>query len=131
VIGKDSEMFFMWRLSHAGEETRRYASVMGAAFPPFMVRFLDKPNGQGVSMNVDETSTKLAEDQWLNFDVAYYAGTHQVWMDGKKFMEYLDTLPYPEGAIGFEEHLDQSKTTQFFLDDLVVCELTAPYEPPQ
>jgi hypothetical protein len=126
VIGKDADMFFMWRLTNPGPEAKRYAAVMSAQQRPWMVRFFG-----GNVLNTAEASVIPKEDQWYNFDVAYFNGTHQVWMDGMKFMEYKDPQPYPEGAVGFETHLDQSKRTQFFIDDLVICELTAPYEPPQ
>jgi hypothetical protein len=126
VVGKDSEMFLMWRLTNPGPEAKRYIAFMNARQRPFMVRF-----SGGTAMNTAEASVIPNEDQWYNFDVAYFDGTHQVWMDGMKIMEYKDPQPYPAGMIGFETHLDQSKTTQFFLDDLVVCELTAPYEPSQ
>jgi hypothetical protein len=131
VIGKDADMFFMWRVSHDEEgNTKRYVSVIGAKAKPWMVRFFDTPNGPN-PLNIGKASKTLKENQWYNFDVAYFDGTHQVWLDGKKFMEYKDPQPYPEGTIGFETHLDSSKTTQFFMDDLVVCELTAPYQPPE
>ena len=130
VTGKDAGMFFMWRITHETDFRKRYVVVVGAEGKPFMVRFFDTPGGT-TPMNTAESTSMLAEGQWYNFDVAYFDGTHQVWVDGKKIMEYKDPQPYPAGTIGFETHLDPSKTTQFFLDDLVVCELTAPYEPPQ
>jgi len=126
VIGKDADMFFLWRISNAEAGTKRYAVVVGAKGKPFMVRF-----SGGTAMNTASASSRLKEGQWYNFDVAYFDGTHQVWLDGKKIMEYKDPQPYPEGTIGFEEHLDQTKTTQFYMDNLVVCELTAPYKPPK
>ena len=134
VIGNDADMFFMWRISHEGvgvtRTTKRYVAVVGAKAKPWMVRFFDTPAGPN-PLNTAQASIMLTEGQWYNFDVAYFNGTHQVWMDGKMIMEYKDPQPYPEGTIGFETHLDQSKTTQFYMDNLVVCELTAPYQPPQ
>jgi hypothetical protein len=126
VMGTDSEMFFMWRLTNPGPEAKRYAAVMSASQKPWMVRF-----SGGNVLNTAEASETPKDDQWYNFDVAYFNGTHQVWMDGTKIMEYEDPQPYPAGTIGFETHLDQTKTTQFFLDDLVVCELTSTFEPPK
>ena len=130
VIGTDADMFFVWRISHEADTTKRYVVVVGARGNPFMVRFFDSSAGPN-PLNIAQSSSMLKEDQWYNFDIAYFDGTHQMWADGKKIMEYKDPQPYPEGAVGFETHLDQSKTTQFFIDDLVICELTAPYEPPQ
>lgn len=128
VIGTDADMFFMWRLSQSDTETKRYVVVVGGGVNPWMVRFLDNAGGAN-PMNIGQTPLKLKEDQWYNFDIAYFDGVHQVWVDGVKIMEYVDPQPYPEGTIGFETHLDQGEVTQFFMDDLVVCELTEPYEP--
>jgi hypothetical protein len=130
VTGNDADMFFMWRISHEADARKRYVVVVGARGKPFMVRFLDSSSGT-TPLNIAESSNMLTEGQWYNFDVAYFDGAHQVWVDGKKIMEYKDPQPYPKGTIGFETHLDQSKTTQFFIDDLVMCELTTPYEPAQ
>lgn len=130
MIGNDADMFFMWRVSHDADATKRYVIVLGAKQRPWMVRFFDTSAGPN-PLNVAETSQRLKENQWYNFDVVYFDGLHQVWTDGKLLMQYKDSQPYPAGTIGFETHLDSSKATQFFLDELVVCELTAPYAPPQ
>lgn len=130
MVGNDANMFFVWRISHEADATRRYVVVLGAQSKPWMVRFYDTSAGPN-PMNTAQASVKLAENQWYQFDVTYFGGLHQIWADGKLLMEYRDPQPYPPGAIGFETHLDSSKTTQFFLDDLVVCELNAPYTPPQ
>jgi hypothetical protein len=130
VVGADTESFFMWRVSQDAEATRRYVIVLGAKDKPWMVRFFDTAAGAN-PLNTGQASSKLAEGQWYNFDIAYFDGLHQVWVDGKKIIEYKDPQPYPPGAIGLEMHLNQSMVSQFFFDDFVVCELTAPYEPPQ
>jgi hypothetical protein len=127
-VGSDADMFFMWRLSQSDVGQKRYVAVVGGGIRPWMVRFLDNASGPN-PMNIGQTSLMLKSDQWYSVDVAYFDGIHQVWLDGNKIMEYKDPQPYPEGAIGFETHLDQGKTTQFFIDDLAICELTAPYEP--
>ncbi|MHB0940054.1 MAG: family 16 glycoside hydrolase [Armatimonadota bacterium] len=129
VTGKDGNMFFIWRISHEGDTSKWYVVVVGAQDKPWMVRFFHTPTGPN-PMNTAQSSIRLQEGQWYNFDVVYFDGTHQVWLDGKKIMEYKDPQPYPAGSVGFETHLDQSKVSQFFLDDLRICELTAPYEPP-
>lgn len=130
VTGNDTEIFFMWRMSQDAEGGRRYVVVVGAKDKPWMVRFYDTAAGAN-PMNTGQASSRLAEDQWYNFDIAYFEGIHQVWVDGKKIIEYKDPQPYPEGTIGLEAHLNQSMVSQFFFDDFVVCELAAPFEPPQ
>ncbi len=130
VTGKDADMFFIWRLSHEADNNKLYVTVVGAREKPWMVRFFNTPAGPN-PMNIAKSSITLKEGQWYNFDVAYFDGTHQVWLDGKKIMEYQDPQPYPAGMMGFQTGLDQSKISQFFVDDLRVCELTAAYEPTQ
>jgi hypothetical protein len=122
-------MFFMWRVSHPDDQTRkRYAAVMAPTGKPWMIRFFDQQSGPMV-MNTASAVSNLKQDQWYDLAIAYFDGIHQVWYDGKQQMEYKDPQPYPAGTIGFEMHLDSSKTTQFFIDDLVMCELSAPYQP--
>ena len=72
-------------------------------------------------------ASNLKQGQWYDLDIAYFNGDHQIWYNGKKQMEYKDPTPFPAGSIGFETHPDSNKTAQFFIDDLVICELTAPY----
>lgn len=128
VTGNDGDMFFAWRITHEADSNKLYVVVVGAKSKPWMVRFFNTSTGPN-AMNTAQTSIMLKEGQWYNFDVAYFGGTHQVWLDGEKIMEYVDQQPYPEGAIGFQTNLDQSSASQFFVDDLRVCELTAPYAP--
>ncbi len=128
-VGTDADMFFMWRLSQSDAGQKRYVVVVGGGVKPWMVRFLDNQSGPN-PMNIGQTSFRLIDGQWYSLDIAYFDGVHQVWVDGKKIMEYKDPQPYPEGTIGFETHLDQGKTSQFFIDDLVICELTEPFVSP-
>ena len=131
AAGNDADMFFMWRISHQEEGMRkRYAVVLTAKDKPFMVRFLDSPSSP-MSMNTATGAKGMKQDQWYDLVITYYEGLHQVWYDGILQMSYQDPQPYPEGTVGFETHLEAGRVTQFFMDDLVVCELTAPYEPPQ
>lgn len=129
VVGNDADMFFMWRMSHPGDQTKRYVAVLSAQSKPWMIRFIDQPGGT-MPLNTASAVDRMKEDQWYDVVVTYFDGVHQVWYDGKKEMEYKDSQPFPEGAMGFETHLDPAKVTQFFIDDMVVCELTAAYEPP-
>ena len=60
----------------------------------------------------------------------------QVWIDGKKLIEYQDPQPLPAGMISLEAHAPQDPNTMYYFDDLSVCELSAPfttslYKPPR
>ena len=132
VSGNDAGVFFMWRISYTGDGMRkRYVAVFGAQEKPFMIRFLDEPSGTTPTNVGSGPRDMLKQDRWYDITIAYFNGTHQVWYDGKKQIEYQDANPFPAGTIGFETHLDESKASHFFIDDLVICELTAPYEPTQ
>ncbi len=131
IIGSDANMFFMWRITHPEQGTRkRMVVVFGTDANPWMVRFLDGP-ANPMAMNTAENGAKLNSDQWYDIAITYFNGVHQVWYDGKDQLKYEDAQPYPAGTIGFETHLEAGKTTQLFFDNLAVCELTAPYQPPQ
>ncbi len=131
VLGRDTGIFFMWRISHAEGIRKRYVVVLGAEQKPFMVRFADKATGTSPTNVGSGPAEKLEQERWYDLVISYFNGTHQVWYDGKKQIEYQDPKPFPAGTIGFETHLNETKTTHFFIDDLVICELTAPYEPMQ
>jgi hypothetical protein len=131
VVGSDAEMFYMWRITHPDDQSRkRYAVVFSAKQKPWMIRFIDQASGP-LAMNAASGGGMMKSDQWYDLALAYFNGNHQVWYDGKKQLEYKDSQPFPAGTIGFETHLDADKTTQFLMDNLVMCELTAAYEPPQ
>jgi hypothetical protein len=131
VVGKDADMFYMWRISHPDDQTRkRYVVDFSAIQKPWMIRFIDQQSGP-MAMNTATGGSMMKPDQWYDIAIAYFKGNHQVWYDGKKQMEYKDPQPFPAGTIGFEVHLGADKTTQFYIDNLVLCELTAAYEPPK
>jgi hypothetical protein len=128
AIGNDAGLFFMWRITHSDPNRFRYVAVFGVENKPWMIRFMDSPTGP-MPMNTAGAISRMKENQWYDIAIAYFNGVHQVWYDGKKQMEYKDTQPFPPGTIGFETHLDDTKASQFYIDDLVICELTAPYQP--
>jgi len=128
IVGSDADMFFMWRITHAEQLTKRMAVVFGRDAKPWMVRFLDSPTGP-MAINTAQNGAKLNSDQWYDIAITYFNGVHQVWYGGKDQLKYEDPQPYPAGAIGLETHLESGKTTQLFFDNFAVCELTAPYQP--
>jgi hypothetical protein len=129
VLGNDASMFFMWRISQVEGVRKRYVVVLGAQEKPFMIRFTDRATGASPTNVGSGTGRMLEQDRWYDIAISYFNGTHQIWYDGKKQIEYQDPEPFPPGTIGFETHLNETKTTQFFIDDLVICELTTSYEP--
>jgi hypothetical protein len=129
VVGNDTGMFFMWRISQAEGVRKRYVVVLGAQGKPLMIRFADRATGASPTNVGGGPSAMLEQGRWYDIAISYFNGTHQVWYDGKKQIEYQDTDPFPAGTIGFETHLNEGKLTEFFIDDMVICELSAPYEP--
>jgi hypothetical protein len=129
VTGNDASIFFMWRISMDNDTRKRYVVTLGAQQKPFMIRFTDKITGASPINVGSGTGDILERDRWYDLAISYFNGTHQVWYDGQKQIEYQDPEPFPPGTIGFEAHLDEGKQTQFFIDNMVICELTAPYEP--
>jgi len=129
VIGNDASMFFMWRISQFEGVRKRYVVMLGAQEKPFMIRFTDRATGASPTNIGGGSRDMLEQDIWHDLAISYFNGTHQVWYDGKKQIEYQDPEPFPPGTVGFETHLNESKKTEFFIDDMVICELSAPYEP--
>lgn len=130
--GRDGFSFI--NLKHApkpGGETR-YPIQWGTT--PFMtLTRLDIPDVG--HFPVGNSSLRVKEGQWYYAEVSVYQGLIQVWVDGRKLIEYQDPQPLPAGMISLEAHAPNDPNTAYYFDDLSVCELSAPfatsmYKPP-
>ena len=85
--------------------------------------------------DVARSQFQARQDQWYYVEVSYFQGQIQVWVDGKKQIEWQDPQPLPPGMISLEAHAPNDPNTMYYFDDLSVCELSAPfaasmYKPP-
>ncbi|MCJ7566563.1 MAG: hypothetical protein MUO58_03365 [Anaerolineales bacterium] len=73
----------------------------------------------------------MRSEVWHQLEISTYEGALEIWIDGVRFLTYNDPKPLPGGAItlgaGYGEPLDPQSVVYY--DDLVVCELTAPFAP--
>jgi hypothetical protein len=80
------------------------------------VKNLGITNGRGAKANV-----------WHTLEVSTYQGRTEVWLDGAKLLGFTDPQPLPAGSIGLELFEPGDPTTVVYFDNLVVCELSAPF----
>jgi hypothetical protein len=111
--------FLNWRHSFENGD-QRYFPHIGPQVLIDMTRF---NSGDGIT--VGRSGTKAPLKKWVNFEVSYYSGEVQVWMNGKKLVIYTDKNPLPPGTIGLEPHFNGAGI--IYYDNLAVCELNAPF----
>ena len=64
--------------------------------------------------------------EWHLVETSSFEGVVSVWVDGKRLLEYTDPMPVPPGTIGLEFWLQGANAT-IYVDDMSVCELSAPF----
>ena len=86
------------------------------------------PNAVVSNPRLTTASFRQAEMQWYQVEISTYQGHIQLWIDGKKLMEYTDTAPLPPGDMGiWIGAFTEPSTTVLYFDDIRVCELSAPF----
>jgi hypothetical protein len=68
------------------------------------------------------------KDVWHQVEISTYEGELEVWVDGYRILAYTDPNPLPDGGIFFEVKPEDGQTI-YYLDNIVVCGLSAPYVP--
>ena len=71
----------------------------------------------------------LKRNEWHQVDIATFQGRFDFWVNSRVLVSFKDPDPLPSGTmmIGIDEVIGPEQTTYF--DNLVVCELTEPYDP--
>lgn len=86
------------------------------------------PNVVVSNPRLTTASFRQAGMQWYQMEISTYQGHIQLWIDGKKVMEYTDTAPLPPGDIGiWIGAFTEPSTTVLYFDDISVCGLSAPF----
>ncbi len=111
--------FLNWRHSFDTGDVR-YFTHFGPQVYVDLTRF-DSGNG----IPVGRTGSAVSVKKWHYFEISFYNGNIQVWMDGKKMIVYEDKEPFPAGTIGLEPHFNADGV--IYYDNLVVCELNGPF----
>lgn len=86
------------------------------------------PNVVVSNPRLTTASFRQTEMQWYQMELSTYQGQIQLWIDGKKVMEYTDNVPLPPGNIGiFIGAFTEPSTTVLYFDNISVCGLSAPF----
>jgi len=80
-------------------------------------------------LNVSEGYQPIEENQWHKFEVSYFEGRSEVWMDDDLWLAYQDPHPLPSGKIGLEIRQTDDENFRIFFDDMSICDLSAPFVP--
>jgi hypothetical protein len=64
---------------------------------------------------------------WYYIEVSNHQGTLQLWVDGQKEAEYLDTTALAPGTISLESHISADPGMAYYFDNISVCELSEPF----
>ncbi len=121
VVGSDANGFLNWRHSFEQGDWRYYVPF-GGTMQIGLNRFT---NGQDIT--VAQSVAKMAQKKWYQFEISTYNGLTEVWLDGKKLLNYSDPQVLPPGTIGLELHLKDGAKMIFYFDNISVCELAAPF----
>lgn len=84
---------------------------------------------EGVWLIISTEIQPIEENVWHKYEVSYYEGRSEVWMDDSLLLAYQDPYPFPGGRVGiFILHYDNEIFTLYF-DGITICKLNAPFAP--
>jgi hypothetical protein len=124
TTGKDGWSFLNLKFVPSPDGGTRYVIQWGAS-PSLDLTRMDFPAVGAFS--VGRSKFKAKEGQWYYVEFSDYQGQVQVWVDGKKEIEYQDPKPIGPGVISLEANIPKDPKTLYAFDNLSVCELTAPF----
>jgi len=123
TIGEDGFSFLNLKLGE-GANTR-YIVQWGAEVMTDLSRLQMPDVGH---FSVMRSSLKMKQSLWYFIEFSSYNGFVQVWVDGKKLLDYQDPKPLPAGSIGLEGHIYNDPNTVYYFDNMSICELSAPFQ---
>jgi hypothetical protein len=71
----------------------------------------------------------LEPDTWQHFNITYFDGSVEIWLDGELIVGYDDPDPIIEGNFGFILFPGEQPITATLFDNIVVCSLSEPFQP--
>lgn len=71
----------------------------------------------------------IEENVWHKYEVSYYEGRSEVWMDDALLFAYQDPHPLPSGRVGIEVRQTNDENFNIYFDDISICKLDAPFAP--
>ncbi len=122
--GQDGFSFLDFRHAPSAGVDTRYPVQWGASASTALTRMEMPGPGQ---VAVKTSGLRVKQDTWYYVEISDYQGQIQVWIDGKKLIDYTDPQPLPPGTIGLEVHILKDASTAYYFDDLSVCGLSGPF----
>ncbi|MGB2963206.1 MAG: carboxypeptidase-like regulatory domain-containing protein [Anaerolineales bacterium] len=73
----------------------------------------------------------MESNVWHQLEISRYGDTYEIWIDGNRYLKYVDPDPLPGGTVHFGVGLGEPMDPDTFIyyDDFVICELTQPFVP--
>lgn len=128
TTGTDGFSFLNLKLSDPNPEGGTRYVVQWGATPELDLTRMQNPSPGAFS--VGHSKFRATQGQRYNVEFSDYQGQVQVWIEGKKEIDYQDPKPIGPGVISLEVNILKDPKTVYAFDDLSVCELTAPFSTP-
>ena len=71
----------------------------------------------------------IEKNTWHQVDMSTFEGMVELWLNGNVLVSFEDPEPLPGGTINIGIYGIQGPEQTIYFDNLVVCELTEPYQP--
>jgi hypothetical protein len=126
LTGNNGFSFLNWRHAPAQGGETRYPLQWGDGGVMMALTRLEMP-GAG-HFPVGQTQMTMGANRWYYLEISTYQGDTQVWVDGRKMIDYTDPKLMPPGTIGIEVHMFKGPQVSYYFDNLAICQLKAPFE---
>jgi hypothetical protein len=79
------------------------------------------------NLTVNTEVRPIEEDVWHKYEVSYYEGRSEVWIDDVLLFAWQDPYPIPSGRLGILIFRSNDEYFQFYFNDISICKLDAPF----
>ena len=79
--------------------------------------------------NLRELERTMKGEAWHVIEISTFDGLLDIWIDGLRFLTYLDPKPLPPGDLTMSVWHMRAGQSLVYFDDISICELTAPFVP--
>jgi hypothetical protein len=133
MTGARRQVSLNWRYApapysvDAGQvDDSRYQIILGTA-DPTGARRVQIPV---LNVGLADSAFRLKADTWYLVEISTFDGHVELWVDGKKILQFTDPNPIPPGGIGLEafDPAGEGDSAVYF-DNLTVCELSDAFAP--
>jgi len=121
---------FLWEFDTVNENDL-FIHIHEKEDKKYLIRF--QPGGEGFQLIKQDGSTHVGAAyrgfnvfEWVNVAIVFYENALEVWIDGELYTAFDDAEPYPSGSLMMHFAPQQGAVS---LDNMIICGLSAPYEP--